>query len=351
MTQTVGRIEVGEGERALLTRHQAWWRRGALLVARVDSAPLGDLWLPLSDGTVASDDLDLIPEILDLNRLAGERRAPGPLCFEGDRVETRAPFVRVPWLEAILGCPIRATIRGGSMRAHGLVTSWDDWHGAAGWRDSPWLAALLELTEHLVARSGGRHAVTHTLMRGPVDLAEAVLGPELLALSLYDHPSHLRRFLDEVTDVFIGVLEEQMRRVPAVDGGYVNPFGVWAPGRIVRTQCDASAILSPQQYRDWFLPHDVRICEAVDYSVIHLHSGSLHTVDVLMEVERPHAIQVSLDPPPSGPPVRELVPTFRRILEGKPLIVDGYLTEDEIRHLLGLLPHNGLYISARTTPD
>ena len=76
--------------------------------------------------------------------------------------------------------------------------------------------------------------------------------------------------------------------------GYVNPFGIWAPGTVVRTQCDATAFLSAGHYAEWYLPYDERICEAVDYSIIHLHSCSLHTVDVLLEVERPHAIQVTL---------------------------------------------------------
>jgi len=346
-----GDIAVSGTARDILARHRAWWARRSMLVARVPSAPLGDLWLPLADGTTATCDLDLTPDMLDIDRLAGEPLPPGPLRFHGDRICAESAYARIPWLEAILGCRIRATIQGGSMRAHGGVTSWQDWRGPGAWRASPWLHALLDLTERLVERSGGQYAVTHTLMRGPVDLAEAVLGPELLALSLYDHQRELRAFLDEVTEVFIGVLEEQLRRMSRVEGGYVNPFGVWAPGTVVRTQCDASAILSPRQYQEWFLPYDERICEAVDYSVIHLHSGSLHTIDALMEVERPQAIQVSLDPPPSGPPVEDLLPTFRRVLGGKSLIVDGYLTEEQVKSLLDALPHDGLYISARQTPD
>lgn len=337
--------------RRALQQHAAWWRREALLVARVPSAPLSDLWLPLVDGATASEDLEVRPEMLDLDRLAGEPLEPGDLGFDGDRIHAAAPYARIPWLEAILGCRIHATIKSGSMRAQSFVHDWSQWRGTAGWQESPWLAALVGLIERLVAGSNGRRAVTHTLMRGPVDLAEAVLGPELTAFSVLEHPRELRAFLEQVTEVFLGVLDAQMSQVPALAGGYVNPFGVWAPGRIVRTQCDASAILSARQYKEWFLPYDQRICAAVDWSIIHLHSGSLHTVDVLMEVERPQAIQVTLDPPPSGPPALELIPVFRRILQGKPLVVDGYLTEDEIQRLLDVLPHDGLYIAARTTPD
>ncbi|MFP3896150.1 MAG: hypothetical protein ACLFV5_04825 [Anaerolineales bacterium] len=333
--------------KALFARHAAWWRGEEMLVASVPYTPLGELWLPLKGGSLASEDIRVTPEILDLDRLVGPSEREGDLDFYGDRVRTRAPYVRVPWVEAVLGCPIRATIQGGSMRTDSFVTDWTEWGNEEEHFHDNWFHALTTLTEMLVERSGGRYAVVQTLMRGPSDLAEAVLGPELMCFSMYDHPDRLRRFLGEVTAVFIHVLKAQLERIPPLEGGYVNPFGVWAPGTVVRTQCDASSFLSPAQYAEWFLPYDIRICEAVDYSVIHLHSGSLHTVDALLEVERPHAIQISLDPEPSGPPVESLIPVLEKILAVKPLIVDGELSSGRVEHLQKRLPHGGLYISAR----
>jgi hypothetical protein len=332
-----------------LQRHTEWWQRQGVLYSTVRSAPLGALWLPLADGTDATADIDVTPEILDLDRLAGVSLDHGPLELSGDRFCTVAPYARVPWVEAILGTPIRATIEGGSMRTQAFVRSWAEWKNRSVRRNEEWFDLLLQLTDLLVARSGGRRAVTQTLMRGPSDLAEAVLGPELMCLSIYDHPTALRRFLDEATDIFVQVLREHISRIPEVEGGYVNPFGIWTPGTVVRTQCDATAFLSAAQYREWFLPYDARICEAVEYSIIHLHSCSLHTVDVLLDVERPQAIQITIESEPSGPPFRELLPVFARILEAKPLVVSGPLSEEQVQTLLDVLPHGGLSIEARQT--
>ena len=187
-------------------------------------------------------------------------------------------------------------------------------------------------------------------MRGPSDLAEAILGSELMCLSLYDHPRELEAFLETVTEAFITILRAQRERIPRVQGGMVSTFGIWAPGTVVRTQCDASAFLSPAQYRRRFLPYDLRICEAVDVSTIHLHSGSLHTVPVLLESERPHAIQVMVDPEPGGPPLREIVPILRDILAAKPLIVEAFLSDDEVRLLEDELPVDGRCIIQRYDP-
>ena len=61
---------------ALLERHAAWWQRKGSLISVTQSTPLGDLWLPLADGTLAAEDLDVTPDMLDLDRLAGPPQEP-----------------------------------------------------------------------------------------------------------------------------------------------------------------------------------------------------------------------------------------------------------------------------------
>ena len=347
---TAGGVYLDDDGRILAERHRRWWAREGGLMAWVSHSSLGELWLPLSDGTLATQDLDLTPDMLDLERLAGDQLEPGPLERNGDQFVTVTPYTRVPWVEAILGCPVRATIQGGSMRTRSFVADWDAWHARDGRLHEGWFDALKQLTVMLAERGAGRYAVAQTLMRGPSDLAEAILGPELMCLSMYDHPRALRGFLETVTEAFVTILNAQLERIPRVQGGYVNPFGIWAPGTVVRTQCDASAFLSPAQYKEWFLPYDERISEAVGYATIHLHSGSLHTVPALLEVERPQAIQVTLDPEPSAPPTLSLIPTFRRILEAKPVIIDGPLTAEEVHVLEQELPVDGRCVLARHEP-
>ena len=170
-----------------------------------------------------------------------------------------------------------------------------------------------------------------------------------MCLSIYDHPNELHRFLDQVTDLFIEILHDQLARIPAIEDGYVCPFGIWSPGTVVRTQCDASAFLSADHYAEWFMPYDVRICESVDFSIIHLHSNSLHTVDKLLKLERPFAIQVTLDILPSGPPLIQILPVLRRILSVKPLILVGYITDEEMKMIGEELPTDGLSVTRRRT--
>jgi hypothetical protein len=340
-------LALGPDASALVERHRRWWQRGETLVTRVEGEPLGELWLPLVGGVDATQDMLLTPDMVDVERLVGPPRSSGPLEIIGDQFAVAQPFTRVPWLEAILGNPVEALIQGGSMRTQRFATGWEDWRGIAAHRDSTWWALLLHITELLVARAAGRYATVAPILRGPSDLAEAALGPELMIYSLYDHPDDLQRFLDEVTDLFIEVNSDLLTRFAPVADGYVSYFGIWAPGRVVRTQCDASAFLSAKLYRDRFLEYDLRICESVDTSIIHLHSCSMHTTDALLEHPLPHAIQVILEEGPNVPTLEALVPIFRRILEVKPLLIEGRLTDDEVAWLLDVLPSGGLAITAR----
>ena len=343
-------IALDDAGKALKERHARWWQRKESLLTIGEGGPVGDLWLPLADGTVATEDIDVTPDVLDVDRLTGPGLEPGALEIHGDSFRGAAPFGRIPWVEAILGTPIRATIQGGSMRTMAFIRSWEEWESQSTHRDDDWFDLFKYMTELLVERSGGRYAVVQPTMRGPSDLAEAVVGPELLSFSLFEHQGSLRRFLEEATATFIEMAHALLSRVVPVEDGYLSAFGIWAPGTVVRTQCDASAFLSPKHYAEWFLPYNVRICESVDYSIIHLHSCSLHTADALLSVERPHALQITLESEPSGPPLKDMMPIFRKILGVKPLILGGPLTEDELKWVQDELPSGGLAINARTKP-
>ena len=346
--QTAGKLDdIG---RNLLERHAKWWEKKGCLIAPREASLLGELWLPLSDGTIATEDIDLEPDMIDVGRIVGPSRGPGPIETLDDQFQHVDPYTPIPWVEAIMGVPIRTTIQGGSMRGREHSASFKEWDFDADHFHIEWFDLLMYMVDMLVQRQGGKRAITQTLMRGPVDLAEAVFGPETMCLSMYDAPDDLHRFMDYAADLFIKVLHAQLDRIPRMEGGYVNPFGIWSPGTVVRNQSDATSFLSPDHYAEFVYPYDMRIWESVDYSIQHTHSSALHHIDVLLQNERPHAIQVTVDIQPTGPLVQQVIPTFQKILEKKPLIIEGWLTGDEVRLLQKELPADGLSITVRRQP-
>jgi hypothetical protein len=78
-----------------------------------------------------------------------------------------------------------------------------------------------------------------------------------------------------------------------------------------------------------------------------LHSGSLHVARVYAESENITAIQMTLDSTPTAPRLREMLPTLAAIMERKPLIITGEVTEAEVALALSELSPRGLCISVQ----
>ncbi len=300
--------------------------------------------LVLRDGRPAPEGMLLSPDDLGGAALASAA-PPSPATSTRDDVFTVVgPAAKVPWMEAILGCTVE--VGHESVWSHPWLTHpWD--LGAVRLQDgNPWLSKLSEITRAYVDAWQPTVMVVQTLLRGPIDMLTALLGTERTVYAMKDHPEDCRALLDVCTEAFVQVATTHMSHIPRFEHGCTSPFGVWAPGSVVRTQCDYSALVGPRWYAEHVLPFDVEITRAFDYSVIHLHSGYLFTVDALLAVETPRAIQVSIDPGGAAPAPLSLIPLFRRILERKPLMIVGQLTPRELDVLLDELPGEGLLIDA-----
>ena len=187
------------------------------------------------------------------------------------------------WTEALLGCPVRMET-GGAWAETFLgnreqVTERCRSGGPAD--DDPWLTRFRQGTALLAERAGGRFPVIQPLMRGPLDMMAAALGHEAMATAFHDDPGLARELLTLCTDIFLALAWQHVGLAPGFLGGDVT-FGLWAPGRAIRTQLDNAVLLSPRLYRDCFLPHDSRVFDCFDLVVIHVHSGCLHIVDALL---------------------------------------------------------------------
>jgi len=328
----------------LLERHKAFWRRedtdGPLMMeVRPYAHPGSQIDIPLADGTMAGEGTELTPENIDPRRMMEGYDTSLPVIY-GDILRRFAP-PDLCWTEALMEC--RIYLRGGCRWSAPFSVDWGDLESLKLRPENRWFKRLLEFTRLLVERAEGGFPVGEPLMRGPIDMLRAILGDNQMGLAFYDRPAEVRRLLEICTDAAIEALEAQFALIPEFHGGYVSHFGIWAPGSVGYSQHDASVQLSPQAFRERLLPHYERLVNSFDYPVIHTHSGALHHVDALLELEGLKAMQVSIDPPPFGPTVEEMIPTLLKIQETKPLIISsGPVIAEEREELLKTLSPKGL---------
>ncbi len=267
--------------------------------------------------------------------------------LQDDFVYIGSVYWGIPWLEAILGCPVhvgRSTCWAGPCLERladppGTIENLDS---------NAWLQCLMRFTRDLISLAAGRFPVCAPLIRGPADAAGAMRSPMHLVMEFMDDPAGIRRLLEHCAAVHSEVLRRLHQIIPAWHGTYASggyPSRVWSKRRVAYGQDDFLALLNPVLFREFLLPLHQNMCLTAAVNFIHLHSGYLWPVDILLEGSRYDVLEINIDHEGAGPPVHELIPVFQRIQDaGKPLLLWGEISPDEHRLLRKQLRPAGLSI-------
>jgi hypothetical protein len=333
-----------------ITRYTAWLNR-----EEMDRPMIGLLWEPdipplprfldqIGLGTVVSPN-QIQPEMF-LPFVERWYRRESELT--SDVIQPFSPAFGIPWVEAIAGCPVIA--HPGSLWAKSFLESYDDRPTFYFDPANPWLRKLVEFTEVMVQFADGRFPVALPQMRGPLDTLAAIRRPERMCLDLIECPAEVFKILGELTDVWIGIAETILEKIPPFHGGYSTRMKMWAPGKAITPQNDISTLISPQMYAEFALPWDRKIVNHFPYHSFHLHSTEHHQVDGLLHLDRLTAIQLTLEHTLGGPPLETMVPVVNRILAKKPLLLVA-LDIDTAEWCLAELPARGLCVMVGLNDD
>jgi hypothetical protein len=242
---------------------------------------------------------------------------------------------------AIFGAPLRAT--ADMLATDPIVEDWETFGPVRLSPQNPWLQRTLALAEQLVARSGGRYAVTPGLIEGPSDICANLRGPTPLAEDLYAHPREAAAALEQALAAWLAYADALHRRIPLYDGGTATQWALWAPGRAGALQEDFCTLLSPRQFRQWVLPLDREVARSLDLCWMHLHAGQVHLVDEVLTAEEIRGVQIVHDGVAS-PPLPRMIAAMQRVQRaGRCLILRKY-APDELAEILPQLSPRGLAI-------
>ncbi len=334
-------------DRAKVDRYRAFWAR-----ATVERPLVGfsiKSWFPLQEFSASAawqDRRVLTPEMIEPEAFLDDQER---LLREGEVIDDdifrgASPSQAVPWLDGMLGATLR--ILPGTVLGVERTLAWDDLAALRLDPQNPWFTKYIEFIETLVRRSAGRYPVSHGALIGPSDIAALVRGHTQSVLDLVESPDQMRRLLGWCGAVFRQITDEAWRRIPLYHGGYFDAqYQLWSPGPIVRLQEDAAGVFSPRLYREFLQPVDREVASRFSSTFIHLHTNAMFLYDHFLEVEEIRCFQVNYEPLSGGPPVSGMIPAFRKIqAAGRPLLVRGSFTPNELRLLVDSLDPRGLYL-------
>jgi hypothetical protein len=363
--------------RTLLDRHGAFWRRDESSFLRVStqyqpSLPVG---LPQRDGSVitvaplVTPDM-VVPELLIEQAARVDLSAPGGINLlhsqylayvgQGDAPPQAHPFGKIPWLEAMLGCPI--TITEGQI--------WSERYAGdpreviargANLEHNAWLQLYLEFLRQMPSRLGDRFLVSaNTLIRGACDLVAAVMGVQEAAIGWLEDQPFMARLLRVCTDSILAVVEAGYKVLAPTHGGYAASWDLWATAPVVATQADHSSLLSARIYEQQILPYDLEVASCCPLSIFHLHNNGLHVAPALMQRPEITVLEVAIDPYPTGKRKVWEIEMLQRIQQHKPLILNTAFPTlqpgsgqayAESEWLLSQLDRRALLFNSRFAPD
>ena len=332
---------------AKIAGYRAFWNRSPVKRPLVGFSVKS--WFPLQEfaASAAWQDCDVLtpdmvePEAFldDQERLLTEGEVMGDDILRG-----ASPSQAVPWLNGMLGETLR--ILPGTILGVERTLPWDELVDLRLDTESPWFRVYIEFIRALVRRSAGRYPVSHGTLHGPSDIAASLRGHTQNVMDLADSPEEAQRLFWRCGEIFCQITDAAWREIPLYHGGYYDAqYQLWAPGPIIRLQEDASGVLSPRLYEKHLQQVDRMVARRYANTFIHLHTNSMFLYGLFLEVEEIRAFQVNYELHSGGPDIAGMIPAFRKIqAAGRPLLVRGSFTPDELRQLVGALDPRGLYL-------
>ena len=259
-----------------------------------------------------------------------------------DVIRSAMPLASIPWMEAMFGCSVISA--GSHLKGKEFLDDPSLLNFVEITSENPWAQKYLEFINLYKNEFEGKYPIGQSVLRGPSDIACAMLGVENATISLLSSPEAMHNLLDHITTQLEFFLKLQLKFLPKFQNGYVvGQYEIWAPEPAIRIQEDFSTLYSPDLY-DEFLEHlDTRLAGISEYTLIHLHSSSLFLIDNILKVKPIRAFQITKDPGVTN--LDEMILLLQKVQQaGKPLIIKGQFDKHDIDLMKQHLKLNGLCI-------
>jgi hypothetical protein len=210
-----------------------------------------------------------------------------------------------------------------------------------------WWKVHEDLLTALVRASDGRFLVGCPDLIENVDILVSLRGMGHVLTDMLDRPEWVETKVWEINQVFFKAYERVYEIIRQPDGSATfSAFHLWAPGKVAKVQCDASAAFSPTMFKRFVVPALRAQCEWLDYSMYHLDgTQAMCHLDLLLDIGPLDAIEWTPQHGIPGGGAPKWFEMYRRILNaGKSVQAIGVKPE-EVVPLLDAVGPNGLYIT------
>ena len=327
-------------------RFRAFWNRElidrcciSLRGQRKDAPPI--VWPKAPEDHAGLKKYWLDPEF----NLQWRRKCFSSTCFVGEAYPASTMCLGASAMAEFFGA--KSEFKPETVWFHPVITDIVSHEWPADTSATPLYKATYGMTRNYVEKNNGEFFVGMPELGSATDNLSLLRGMQELLLDMIDSPEAVKaaiRRLVAAWQVEHGRLFELTRKCNA--GGCCIPWmQIWAPGPCYQMSCDFSAIMSPEMFREFFLPEIEAYLDVNEYGVYHLDGpDELKHLDALLSLPRLKAIQWTQgagQAPKSNP---RWIPYYRRIQEAGKCLILPEVAPEEVETILGLISSRGLFL-------
>jgi 5-methyltetrahydrofolate--homocysteine methyltransferase len=220
-----------------------------------------------------------------------------------------------------------------------------------------WWKFTLDWLKRGAVEAAGKSIPSIGAFGGSGDTLASLRGTLNLLYDIADTPEKVREADEYLMEIWFQLYDTFYEIVhEASDGGTTCWYPIWAPGKMYAVQNDFSYMISPQMFREVFLPVIERQTEFLDYSIYHVDGVEAFAhVPALCELPKLQALQIlpgAGKPSPLhyletlkiaqaaeknlhlGIPIQEVEPALKMLSAKGLFIQTSAATEAEARQLL-----------------
>ena len=270
-------------------RLACWWEGGdigrpAILISCPRQRPLEDIpSMPTPEGWItdyAVWNFDYRVNLALRNIAASE--------YFGEAVPAAAPHLAPNCLALFLGC--KGLESPGTVWCEPFIHDPERFADVAfSERNSYWDFSL-RLGLELKRLGRGKFLVEFPDLIEGLDTLAAMRGTDELLFDLLDRPDWVKSCLAKITGHYFEVYERLYEAYKDSSGGSI--YWLWAPGRTAKLQCDFSAMISEEMYKEFMLGELKRMAPRFKHCLYHWDGpGALQHLDAILSVKEIDMVQ------------------------------------------------------------
>ncbi|MFA9465661.1 MAG: trimethylamine corrinoid protein 2 [Velocimicrobium sp.] len=208
-----------------------------------------------------------------------------------------------------------------------FVEDWEEYKDIAYDSENKWLKKHLKLFEDVRKLIGDEFLIGIPDIMENVDVLASMRGVQDLIFDMVDEPEEVQRRLDQIQAIYFDYYNQFYDIVKGIEGdSCYTVFQIWGPGKTAKIQCDFSALMSPNQFREFVQEELRKQAKQLDHVLYHLDGpDAIKHLDAIMEIDEIDALQwTSGDHGPDGTMV-EWYPIYdKAVAAGKGLWIKVY---------------------------